>query len=144
MTVPTNGVDNFVLVAGGIATWAAYGIALGAFLRLKNKDEKALSLGYFISGFLGGVTEPALYGTGMKYKRPFIALFIGGFIGGLYAGLTHVGVYVMGATNCLGILGYVAGGTANLVNGIIACVAAMLIAAACTFLFGFSKDDLKA
>lgn len=139
-----NGVDNFVLVAGGIATWAAYGIALGAFFRLKNKDEKALSLGYFVSGFLGGVTEPALYGIGMKYKKPFIALIIGGFVGGLYAGITHVGTYVMGATNFLGVLGFVAGGTANIVNGIVASAGAMLITAACTYLFGFSKDDLKA
>ncbi len=140
----SNGIDNFVLVAGVIATWAAYGIALGAFLRLKNKDEKALSLGYFISGFLGGVTEPALYGTGMKYKRPFIALIIGGFVGGLYAGITHVSLYVFGSANFLSVLDFVAGGTANLVNAVIACVGAMVISAACTFLFGFSKDDLKA
>lgn len=138
----TNGVDTFVLVAGGIATWAAYGMAMGAFLRLKDKEEKALSLGYFVSGFLGGVTEPVLYGTGMRYKRPFIALIIGGFVGGLYAGITHVGLYVMGATNLLGVLGYVAGGTANLINGIVASVGAMLVTAACTYLFGFSKEDL--
>ena len=140
----TNGVDNFVLVAGSVATWAAYGMALGAFLRLKNKDEKALSLGYFVSGFLGGVTEPVLYGTGMRYKRPFIALIIGGFVGGLYAGITHVGCYLLGATNFLGVLGFVAGGTANMINGIIASVGAMLITAALTYLIGFTKEDLAA
>ena len=139
----TNGVDNFVLVAGGIATWSAYGLALGAFLRQKDKDEKALSLSYFISGILGGVTEPALYGIGMRYKRPFIALLIGGAVGGLYAGLTHVATYVMEATNFLGVLGYVSGGTANTVNGIIASLLGMGITAVCTFLFGFTKESLE-
>lgn len=118
----SNGVDNFVLVAAGIASWSAYGLGLGALLRLKDKDEKALFLGYFISGILGGVTEPALYGIGMKYKRPFIALFIGGAVGGLYAGLTHVCLYVMGSANFLSVMAYVAGGTSNTVNGVIACL----------------------
>lgn len=138
------GVDNFVLVAGGCATWAAFGMALGAFLRLKDKDEKALSFGYFVSGILGGVTEPALYGIGFKYKRPFIALSIGGFAGGLYAGLTHVGAYVMGATNFLSFLNFVAGGSANVVNGVIASLISMFGAAIAAYFIGFSKSDLEA
>lgn len=137
------GVDNFVLVAGGCATWAAFGMALGAFLRIKNKDEKALCFGYFVSGILGGVTEPSLYGVGFKYKRPFIGLSIGGFAGGLYAGLTHVGAHVMGATNFLSVLTFVAGGTANVINGIAASMIAMLVAAAATYFLGFSKADLE-
>ncbi|WP_099467108.1 PTS transporter subunit EIIC [Konateibacter massiliensis] len=140
----TNGVDNFVLTAGGYATWAAFGMALGAFLRLKNKSEKSLSLGYFISGILGGVTEPVLYGIGFKYKRPFIAMAIGGFCGGLYAGITGVGTYVMGATNFLAVLGYVGGGTANMINGCIGVAISLVVSAVLTYLFGFTAEDLKA
>ncbi|MEY8354525.1 PTS transporter subunit EIIC [Lachnospiraceae bacterium 54-53] len=137
----TNGVDNFVLTAGGYATWAAFGMALGAFLRLKNKSEKSLSLGYFISGVLGGVTEPVLYGIGFKYKRPFIAMAIGGFCGGLYAGITGVGTYVMGATNFLAVLGYVGGGTVNMINGCIGAAISLIVSAVLTYLFGFTAED---
>ncbi len=140
----SNGYDQFVMVSACCATWAAFGLALGAFLRLKNKSEKGLALSYFISGFFGGVTEPALYGIGFKYKKPFIALAIGGGLGGLYAGLTHVTIYVKGATNFLNLAGYVGGGTANLVNGVISCMIAMFGTAALTYLFGFNKEDLKA
>jgi PTS system beta-glucosides-specific IIC component len=140
--IATNGVDTFVLTAGGYATWAAFGMALGAFLRIRNKDEKSLALGYFISGILGGVTEPVLYGVGFRYKRPFIAMIIGGFCGGLYAGITHVGTYVMGATNFLSVLGYVGGGTANMVNGCIAVVLAFGVSAVLTYMIGFTKEDL--
>lgn len=133
--------DSCVMIAGGMATWAAFGMALGAFFRLKDKKEKSLAGGYFISGILGGVTEPVLYGIGMKYKKPFIALFIGGALGGLYAGLTHVTVYLLGATNFLSVLGYVAGGTGNLVNSIIASLIAMFSTAALTYFFGFDKDE---
>ena len=133
--------DSCVMVAGGMATWAAFGMALGAFLRLKDKKEKSLAGGYFVSGFVGGVTEPVLYGIGMKYKKPFIALAIGGALGGLYAGLTHVTVYLLGATNFLSVLGYVAGGTANLINSIVASMIAMFSTAALTYFFGFDAND---
>lgn len=137
------GSDSFVLVAGGIATWAAFGIALGAFFKQKNKESKAESLSYFISGFLGGVTEPALFGLGFRYKKPFIALAIGGFCGGLYAGLTHVTTYVMGATNFLGTLGFVAGGSANIMNGLIASCLSMIIAAVATYVLGGFEEETK-
>ncbi|MBQ4251858.1 MAG: PTS transporter subunit EIIC [Erysipelotrichaceae bacterium] len=133
--------DSCVMVAGGMATWAAFGMALGAFLRLQDKKEKALAGGYFISGFVGGVTEPVLYGVGMKYKKTFICLFIGGAIGGLYAGLTHVTVYLLGATNFLSVLGYVAGGTGNLINSLIADAIAMFGTAALVYFFGFDKNE---
>lgn len=140
----TNGVDTFVLTAGGYATWAAFGMALGAFLRLRNKNEKSLALGYFISGVLGGVTEPVLYGIGFKYKRPFIAMAIAGFCGGLYAGITQVGTYVMGATNFLAVLGYVGGGTTNMINGCIGVAISLIMSAVLTYFFGFTEEDLKA
>lgn len=133
--------DSCVMVAGGMATWAAFGMALGAFFKLKDKKEKSLAAGYFVSGFVGGVTEPVLYGIGMKYKRPFICLALGGALGGLYCGITHVTVYLLGATNFLSVLGYVAGGTANLVNCVIASLIAMLSTAALTYFFGFDKDE---
>lgn len=138
------GCDTAVLPAGNCATWAAFGLALGAFLRLKDKEEKSLAFGYFVSGILGGVTEPALYGVGFKYKRPFIALFLGGLLGGLYAGITNATVYVMGATNFLGLTGFIAGGTANMVNGTIASLISMFATAIFVYLFGFKKEDLEA
>lgn len=139
--IASNGVDYFVLTAGGYATWAAIGMALGACFRLKNKEEKALSLSYFISGIIGGVTEPALYGIGFPYRRPFLAMAIGGFCGGLYGGIMHVGVYVMGATNFLSVLGYVGGGTKNMIHGCIGVVIAVLVSGSLTYLFGFKKDE---
>lgn len=136
------GQESCIMVAGGMATWAAFGMALGAFFRLKDKNEKSLSMGYFISGLVGGVTEPALYGIGFKYKKAFIALAIGGFLGGLYAGIMHVTVYVMGATNFLSVLGYVSGGTSNLMHGIIGNMIALFSTAILTYFIGFDKKDL--
>ena len=134
--------DACVLVGGGVATAAAFGMALGAFLKIKDKKEKSLAFGYLISGLVGGVSEPVLYGIGAKYSRPFIALILGGFAGGLYAGITHVKAYMLGATNVLGwFIPYAAGGTANLINGLLSSLIAFFLTAALTYLIGFDKND---
>ena len=137
----TTGYETVIWPAALCATAATFGIALGAFLRIRDKEEKSLSLGYFISGIVGGVTEPALYGIGLKYKKPLIALMIGGAIGGLYVGLTHSYMYGLGATNFLMILSFSGGSTANFINGTIGCVISMLAAAAATYMIGFDKND---
>lgn len=138
----TNGVDNFILVAAIVATWATYGMALGSFLRLHG-DDKMLSLGYFVSAFVGGVTEPAMYGIAFRYKRPFAGIAAGGFAGGLIAGIMHLGVYTPGSANVLNLLRFVNGGTTNLIGAIISCLIAMIAAAAVTYLFGFSREDVE-
>lgn len=129
--------------AGGFATWACFGVALGAALRLKNKKEKTSAFGAFVSGIVGTVTEPTLYGICFKYKRCFIGLLLGGFIGGAYAGITNVCTYVLSSGNFLSLLGYTGGSTANLVNGVIACLLSLVSAAIFTFIFGFSKEELE-
>ncbi|MDY4534693.1 MAG: PTS transporter subunit EIIC [Tractidigestivibacter sp.] len=127
------GTDSFVLVGAGVAIWAAFGMALGGFLRLRGTTEGGEALGYFVSGIVGGVTEPALYGLGLRYRRPLIGLAVGGFVGGIWAGATHVTAYVMGSSSFLSILGYVGGGALNTVNAAISDLLAMGIATAVTY-----------
>jgi PTS system beta-glucosides-specific IIC component len=127
------GTDSFVLVGAGVAIWAAFGMALGGFLRLRGTTEGGEALGYFVSGIVGGVTEPALYGLGLRYRRPLIGLAAGGFVGGVWAGATHVTAYIMGSSSFLSILGYVGGGVLNTVNAGISDLLAMGIAAAVTY-----------
>lgn len=138
------GSDSCVMVAGGLAQFATWGMAFGAFLRLKEKDEKGAMLGFSLSGIVGGVTEPALYGCGFKYLRTLSGMIIGGAVGGLVAAIFNVTTYVLGATNILGIVGYVAGGTTNLVMGCVASGVAFVVAAVVTYMFGFTKEELEA
>lgn len=129
----TLGYEDFVITAGCAANCAAWGMAFGAFLKMKNKEKKSLAFGYFVSGVLGGITEPSLYGIGIEYKKPLIALAAGGFAGALYIGITHVKCYMLGATNFLSFLGFVAGGTANTINYVVGCVIAFAVTAALTY-----------
>lgn len=137
----TLGYENFFITAGCAANCAAWGMAFGAFLKLKDKENKSLAFGYFVSGILGGITEPSLYGIGIKYKKPLLALLAGGFFGALYIGIFDVKCYMLGATNFLSFLGFVAGGTANTVHYVVGCVIAFAVTAAATFFIGGFGED---
>lgn len=63
-------------------TFAHAGAALGVALRTKNKDLKEVGIAAFISGIFGTISEPAIYGVNLKYKRPFICASIFTGIGG--------------------------------------------------------------
>jgi PTS system beta-glucosides-specific IIC component len=54
----------------------------GVWVRTKDKNLKSLAAPAALSGFLAGVTEPAIYGINLPLKRPFIFGVVGGVIGG--------------------------------------------------------------
>ena len=70
-------------LCGTFATWAVFGVALGATLRLKGKKEKGASFGFLVSGIVGGITEPTLYGLCFNHKRCFGTMILGAFVGGV-------------------------------------------------------------
>ena len=138
----TNGSESIVSPAALAASMAVAGMCLGASLRIKEKEQRSLSIGYLVAGAVGGVTEPGLYGIGMRYKRPFIGMMIGGFAGGLYAGIVGLTAYALiPIASVLGLLGYVGGSTTNFVNGVITAAISFGVAAIATYFLGFKKDD---
>jgi PTS system beta-glucosides-specific IIC component len=54
----------------------------GVWVRTKDQNLKSLAAPAALSGFLAGVTEPAIYGVNLPLKRPFVYGVIGGVIGG--------------------------------------------------------------
>lgn len=143
MTMMEGGTDPTAFVAAKCATFAAVGMALGTALAMKNKEEKSAAAAFFVSGLVGGVTEPVLYGIGLKYKRPFIAMSIGAAIGGAYNGLFNVTANIMSASNFLGVLAFSGGTSSNFVNGTIGCCIALVASAILTYFFGYSKAELE-
>lgn len=136
------GQENLVSVGGCIASISVAGMLIGSFLRIKDKEEKSLTLGYFIASIIGGVTEPGLYGNGMKFKRPFIGLIAGGFAGGLYAGIMHVTCYAMvPVASFIGLTAFAGGPSMNMVHGMMSCAIGFVVAAMVTYFFGYDAND---
>lgn len=138
----TQGFDSFAAVAVSVSSFSIMGVGIGAFLRLKNKEQKALALSYGITAIVAGTSEPTIYGICTKYKRPFIGLLAGGFLGGAYAGLTGViEPSLVPASNVFAALCFLGKSQMNVINGIIACVIAFVATAALVYFFGFDKNE---
>lgn len=114
------GYESFLMPNGYIFGFAIMGTALAAAIRYKKKENKSLALGYFISGVLGGITEPTLYGVCLKNKSSMKVLMISCGIGGLLSGILSAGIYVpvMGTIFTASAI-WTGGSTANIVKGLI-------------------------
>ena len=134
----SNGGANIWMPIATAANVAQGAAALAVALKSKSKKVKAMAVPAALSAYLG-ITEPAIFGVNVRYRKPFIAGMIGGAIGGLYAALMHVGASAYGVTGVFGILITVPNselglGVWNIINYIIT----ILIASAAPFAVSFS------
>ena len=144
ISIITTQYDPFFFVAGILSNFTIMGMCLGSALALKKKENKSEALGYLVASSIGGVTEPGLYGLAMRYKKPFLGLFIGGAVGGLYAGLTKTAVHMFPpASNFLAAIAFFGDTKASVVNAVITCTIGFVVSAVVTYLFGYRnvKED---
>ncbi|MFX3648576.1 MAG: beta-glucoside-specific PTS transporter subunit IIABC [Paenibacillus sp.] len=119
------------------ANLAQAGAAFGVFVLTKSKTMKSAAAS---SGFtaLFGITEPAIYGVTLKYKRPFFAGCIaGGLVGGFYS-LVHT------TANAISLPGLLAIGTYSsdrYMYVVIGCIAAVILGFVFTLLAGIKEDS---
>lgn len=89
-----NGFDAMFTPGYIISDFAVCGAMVGYFLRARNAKQKQFFGTVAFSAFMG-ITEPAVFGAFIKYRRPFLAVIIGGGLGGLFAGIMQVKGYAM-------------------------------------------------
>jgi PTS system beta-glucosides-specific IIC component len=109
--------------------FAMMGCGLGAFLKIKDKEEKGIALSAFITSFIGGITEPTMYGILMRYKKGFRSIMIACATGGLLIGILGTKVFnLAGLMNIITLPIIFAGGsTSNHLLGTIVLVVSLLV-----------------
>ena len=130
------GYENIVFVALPIAMFICMGLCLGVFIRGKDADTKGLGMSCLLAQALGGVSEPAIYGILLRYKRTMLYTIIGGLVSGLYAGFTNVAFYTFTSTNILLPICFSNGPAGNFVNGCISLVIGFGVTLVLTLVFG--------
>ncbi len=138
--------NNFATMGGDplfaitmTANFAVAGCTLGVFLKTKKNDVRELSLTAFISALLGGVTEPAIYGVLLKYKKPFAVVCIMSGIGGIILASSGAFLTAMLTGSLMTLPALIA-----MMGAPVAVAAAIGVigGAACTFLFGY-RDGME-
>ncbi|MGD0031164.1 beta-glucoside-specific PTS transporter subunit IIABC [Paenibacillus illinoisensis] len=88
--ITVNGSDQMMGML--IATvWVAGGLALGVFLKTKDKKLKAIALSSLIPNILSGISEPVIYGIMIPYRRAFIIAAVMGGISSAIGGAIGIG-----------------------------------------------------
>lgn len=116
---------NEVATLGSTALWAftgpsnfaQSGAALGVSLKIKDKEMKSVALTSALSAAFG-ITEPALYGVNLKYKKPMIAVVAAGAIGGAIAGMGGAKAYAVAIPSLLTIPAFIGAGFLSYIIGI--------------------------
>ncbi|AVK61431.1 PTS beta-glucoside transporter subunit IIABC [Lactobacillus sp. CBA3605] len=130
------GSDTIVGMTGA-ANFAQAGAAFGVFLKSKRADIKQTALSAAITAFFS-ITEPAIYGVNLKYKKPFyIACIMGGITGGITgaAGTSALAAIPVGILSIPVFVGK--GFTAFLISIGLAFVGSAVL----TVLFGYQDAD---
>lgn len=126
--------DALIFPAAIASSFSVGGMCLGAFLALKDREEKAKVMSYVVAQTVGGVTEPGLYGVGFQYGRPLIGLMAGGFCGGVYAAITGVVcTNLVPVASFLMLLSFAGASAMNVVNAAIAGAIGFVVSMAVTF-----------
>jgi PTS system sucrose-specific IIC component len=89
-----------VATAANVGQGAA---AMAVAFKTKNEKTKSMALPASLSAFLG-ITEPAIFGVNIRYRKPFIAGCCGGAVGGMLASLFGIKATAYGITGLFGFL----------------------------------------
>lgn len=128
-----------ILAVFGPSIIAQSGATFGVHLRTKNKELKKLTTSTTVMGFFG-ISEPAIYGVNLKYRKPFIMALIGGGIGGAIAGATGARAMAVAVAAVPTFPAYFGVG---FVGFLVAYFSAFVISAILTYLWGFNDDMIE-
>lgn len=88
------GYEAFVMPGMLAANVAVGSAALATYFVIREQKSKALAHSSGITGVMG-ITEPALFGVLLKFKKPLLGAIIGGGVGGLFAGIVQLKQYAV-------------------------------------------------
>ena len=141
--IATFGYDQAITVGGFLSSYPVIATGLAYIIKTKDPTEKSIGITNWITLTFGGISEPLLFGTILRFKRAILYVVIGGLCGGFYAGLTGVATFLFGSANFMAVLSFVGADLpSSLPNGIIAAVIAFIVSFGLGIVFGF--DDSKA
>ncbi|MGW7158030.1 beta-glucoside-specific PTS transporter subunit IIABC [Paenibacillus taichungensis] len=132
---------DFIIPLMFAANLAQGGAAFGVGLRSKNGKTKSLAYSTGLTAIMG-ITEPAMYGINMKFKKPFIAALIGGAVAGGFMGIVNVKAYVLtGLVGLPSIAAFISPAISTLLYALAGGLIAIVAAAVLTYILGFQEDN---
>ena len=128
---PFNAIITAAMTAQGAAT-----VAVG--VKTKNPKLKTLAFPAALSAFLG-ITEPAIFGVNLRFRKPFFLSLIAGAIGGGLASILGLAGTGNGITIIPGTMLYV--GNGQLLQYLLMVAVSFVLGFALTYMFGYEDEE---
>ena len=110
------------------------GAALAIALKEKKLEKREVAISAGITA-LSGITEPALYGVTLKYKKTLACVMISGGIAGFYAGITGLVRYAIASAGFLSLPVFIGENPQNLIHAVITATIALVLSFVLTSIF---------
>ena len=127
---PFNAIITAAMTAQGAAT-----VAVG--VKTKNPKLKTLAFPAALSAFLG-ITEPAIFGVNLRFRKPFFLSLIAGAIGGGLASILGLAGTGNGITIIPGTMLYI--GNGQLAQYLLMVAVSFALGFALTYMFGYQDE----
>ena len=127
---PFNAIITAAMTAQGAAT-----VAVG--VKTKNPKLKTLAFPAALSAFLG-ITEPAIFGVNLRFRKPFFLSLIAGAIGGGLASILGLAGTGNGITIIPGTMLYI--GNGQLTQYLLMVAVSFALGFALTYMFGYEDE----
>ena len=128
---PFNAIITAAMTAQGAAT-----VAVG--VKTKNPKLKTLAFPAALSAFLG-ITEPAIFGVNLRFRKPFFLSLIAGAIGGGLASILGLAGTGNGITIIPGTMLYV--GNGQLLQYLLMVAVSFVLGFVLTYMFGYEDEE---
>ena len=127
---PFNAIITAAMTAQGAAT-----VAVG--VKTKNPKLKTLAFPAALSAFLG-ITEPAIFGVNLRFRKPFFLSLVAGAIGGGLASILGLAGTGNGITIIPGTMLYI--GNGQLPQYLLMVAVSFALGFALTYMFGYEDE----
>ena len=127
---PFNAIITAAMTAQGAAT-----VAVG--VKTKNPKLKTLAFPAALSAFLG-ITEPAIFGVNLRFRKPFFLSLIAGAVGGGLASILGLAGNGNGITIIPGTMLYI--GNGQLPQYLLMVAVSFALGFALTYMFGYEDE----
>jgi PTS system beta-glucosides-specific IIC component len=124
------------------AVFAQSAAVLAVWIRARDQRLRSLAAPATLSGFLAGVTEPAIYGVNLPLKRPFAFGIVGGAVGGALISAGGVASNAFALASSLSLPALFGIGSVPLL--VIGLIASIVIPFVLTMVFGFKEPEAEA
>lgn len=136
--------EGFETIAGpgNLPSNIAQGAAsLSVAIKTKKKELKQTAFTTGVTAVLG-ITEPALFGVTLKYKKVLACVMLGGGIGGFYAGIMGVKCFSFCSPGLLSLVAYIGpDGWMNLIHSCISMIIAFAVTFGAVWIWGYKEED---